>query len=200
MAELRFFHGPMDCGKSTLALQTHHNLARAGLIGALFTRNDRQGAIISSRIGLSAPATAIDDTFRFDATTLRGNVPDLTYIVCDEAQFLTEVHVDELAMLVDDAGIDVYAFGITTDFRSRFFPGSRRLMELADARVELQVGAWCWCGRPGRLNARVEGGHVVYEGDQVVVGDTHTPTEATPVSYVVLCRAHWRDGTSAAPS
>ena len=87
--------------------------------------------------------------------------------------------------------MDVYAFGLSTDFRSRLFPGAQRLMELADEVTLLQVEVLCWCGRRGRLNARVVGGRVAREGDTVLVADTRGDAE---VHYQVLCRAHHRAG------
>ena len=87
--------------------------------------------------------------------------------------------------------VDVYAFGISTDFRGRLFPGAQRLLELADSVQQLQVEVLCWCGRPGRLNARVVGGRVVRAGDTVLVADTGGEAD---VHYQVLCRAHHRSG------
>ena len=82
--------------------------------------------------------------------------------------------------------MDVYAFGIGTDFRGRLFPGSQRLLELADAVAALQVEVLCWCGRRGQLNARVVGGRVVREGDTVLVADT---APATPPRCATRCCA-----------
>jgi thymidine kinase len=191
---LTFFYGPMNCGKSTLALQIDHNQARQGRRGLLLVRHDRSGpARISSRLGLSRAAGEVDD-----GMDLRALVRDrlaagarVDYLVVDEAQFLTREQVEQLAELVDDAGVDVYAFGISTDFRGRLFPGSQRLLELADRAEQLQVEVLCWCGRPGRLNARVVGGRVVREGDTVLVADTGGEAD---VHYQVLCRAHHRAG------
>lgn len=194
MSLLSFFHGPMDCGKSTLALQIDHNQARQGRSGLLLVRHDRSGpARISSRLGMSRPAVEVTD-----GLDLRDLVQDrlaggarVDYLVVDEAQFLDPAQVEQLADLVDDSQVDVYAFGISTDFRGRLFPGSRRLLELADSVEALQVQVLCWCGRPGRLNARVVGGRVVRDGDTVLVADTAL---AAPVHYQVLCRAHHRSG------
>jgi thymidine kinase len=191
---LSFFHGPMDCGKSTLALQIDHNQSRQGRSGLLLVRHDRSGpARISSRLGMSRPAVEVTD-----GLDLRDLVQDrlaagarVDYLVVDEAQFLDPEQVEQLADLVDDSSVDVYAFGISTDFRGRLFPGSRRLLELADSVEALQVQVLCWCGRPGRLNARVVGGRVVRDGDTVLVADTAL---AAPVHYQVLCRAHHRSG------
>jgi thymidine kinase len=194
VSSLTFFHGPMDCGKSTLALQIDHNQSRQGRHGLLLVRHDRSGpAQISSRLGLSR--AAVEVTAGLD---LRELVRDrfaagvrLDYLVVDEAQFLAPEQVEQLADLVDDSQVDVYAFGISTDFRGRLFPGSQRLLELADSVEQLQVEVLCWCGRPGRLNARVVGGRVVRAGDTVLVADTGGEAE---VHYQVLCRAHHGSG------
>jgi thymidine kinase len=198
-AHLRFFHGPMDCGKSTLALQVDHNHSRQGRRGLLLTQGDRSARpLISSRVGLSREATEIGP-----ATDLRLLVRDswavgdrVDYLIVDEAQFLTAAQVDQLAELVDDSHVDVYAFGLTTDFRARLFPGTQRLLEVADDVQRIQVEVLCWCGLPGLLNARVVDGAMVREGETVVVADTAptpAPDEAGPdpeVHYQVLCRRH----------
>jgi thymidine kinase len=191
---LAFFHGPMDCGKSTLALQIDHNQSRQGRHGLLLVRHDRSGpARISSRLGMSRAAIEVAD-----GMDLRELVADqvvagsrVDYLIVDEAQFLDPEQVEQLAELVDHASLDVYAFGISTDFRGRLFPGSQRLLELADSAEQLQVEVLCWCGRPGRLNARVVGGQVVRAGDTVLVADTGGEAD---VHYQVLCRAHHRSG------
>ena len=98
----------------------------------------------------------------------------IDYLICDEAQFYSEDQVDQLAAIVDELGIDVYAFGIMTDFRTRLFPGSARLVELSDRVQVLQVEALCWCGARAIHNARTVNGEMVVEGSQVMVGDTTT--------------------------
>jgi len=114
------------------------------------------------------------------------------YLICDEAQFYTVAQVEQMADLVDCSSVDVYAFGLATDFRSELFPATKRLFELADELLRLQVEVLCWCGRAGQLNARVAGGAVVREGDQVVVADTEA--DEIDVRYQVLCRHHYREG------
>jgi thymidine kinase len=89
--------------------------------------------------------------------------------------------------------IDVFAFGLATDFRTELFPAARRLFELADEISRLQVEVLCWCGRQGRLNARIVGGVVAREGEQVVIGDTAASAD-DEVRYQVLCRRHHRSG------
>lgn len=203
MAELAFFSGTMDCGKSTLALQIRHNRSARGLLGLIFTRNDRAGeGRLSSRLGLVTGAIEAGAGFDFH----RHLVQHLTaggradYVIADEAQFLAPEQVDQLARIVDDLGIDVYAFGITTDFRTRLFPGSQRLIELADRVETLQVEALCWCGARATHNARTVGGRMVVEGAQVVVGDVGGSRHGDrgETGYEVLCRRHHRRRLTAA--
>lgn len=199
MAELVFFSGTMDCGKSTLALQMDHNHAARGRQGIILTRHDRAGAAtISSRLGLRADAVEVTDDFDFHHHVVQrlsaGGRVD--YLICDEAQFFAAEQVDQLARVVDELGIDVYTFGITTDFRTRLFPGSQRLIELADRVEVLQVEALCWCGARATHNARTVGGVMVVEGAQVVIGDISVKEDE--VGYEVLCRRHHRRRLTAA--
>ncbi len=192
MPELVFFSGTMDCGKSTLALQIEHNRSARGLEGVIFTRDDRAGqGKLSSRLGLVTDAVEVEDGQDLYAYLVehlsQGGRAD--YVIADEAQFLAEEQIDQLARVVDDLGMDVYAFGITTDFRSKLFPGSQRLVELADRVEVLQVEALCWCGARATHNARTVGGVMVVEGAQVVVGDVD---QADTIGYEVLCRRHHR--------
>jgi thymidine kinase len=191
VAELVFFCGTMDCGKSTLALQTDHNHAARGRHGLICTKLDRAGeSVLSSRLGLSVRAIEVSDDLDFWELVVRRRTSGdpVDYLICDEAQFYTPEQVEQLARLVDEMNVDVYAFGITADFRTRLFPGSQRLVELADRVDVLQVEALCWCGRRATHNARTVDGAMVVEGEQVVVGDMGT--RSGQVGYEVLCRRH----------
>ncbi|GAB2923653.1 thymidine kinase [Rhodococcus aerolatus] len=195
---VRFFHGPMDCGKSTLALQVDHNQTRQGRRGLVLTRHDRSGRPqISSRMGLVREALEVrasDDLREVVRRSWAGGRP-VDYVVVDEAQFLTPAQVDQLAELADERAVDAFCFGIATDFRGELFDGSRRLVELADEVTPVQVQVLCWCGAVGRFNARVVHGHVVREGSTVVVADTAVgPDTGDEVRYQVLCRRHHRLG------
>jgi thymidine kinase len=183
----------MGSGKSTLALQIHHNLAGRGLRGLLCTIHDRDGPRVTSRLGVSAAAVeVVPDLDLFETARDFGRRHGgLDYLVGDEAQFYTVEQVEQLADVVDRLGADVFALGLLTDFRGRLFPGSARLLELADERDELHVEARCWCGAPATHSARVVDGRVVYEGELVVVGDTEG---AGGARYELLCRRHWRAG------
>lgn len=190
MAELTYYCGTMDSGKSTLALQTAHNHHSRGRSGIIFTNKDRAGSgVISSRLGLTSPAVEVNP-----GMDLHKHVVDqlsagdrIDYIICDEAQFYERSQIEQLAKIVDGLGIDVFAFGILTDFQTLLFPGSARLIELADRVHALQVEALCWCGSRATHNARTEGGVMVIVGEQVVVGDVSPGAE---IAYEVLCRRH----------
>lgn len=196
MATLRFSFGTMGSGKSTLALQIHHNLTSRGLRGLLVTTLDRDGTNVSSRLGVSAPAIQLSsdlDLFRL----VKERMP-VSFVVCDEAQFYSAAQCDQLARVVDELDVEVYAFGLITDFRGKLFEGTKRLLEVADQRNEVQVEARCWCGRRATNNARLVNGSIVFEGDTVVVGDT-SPSSSDPlfgddVRYELLCRRHYLAG------
>jgi thymidine kinase len=198
VAELAFFSGTMDCGKSTLALQMDHNHAARGRGGVIFTRDDRAGSdVLSSRLGLQTRAHEVHDGTDFwrEVVDRRMRGDRVDYLICDEAQFYTPEQVEQLARLVDEMGVDVFAFGITADFRTRLFPGSQRLIELADRVEVLQVQALCWCGARATHNARTVDGVMVVEGAQVVGGGNLPPGKTTDhhdddVAYEVLCRRH----------
>jgi len=210
VAELHFFTGTMDSGKSTLALQVNHNHAARGRVGRIFTTHDRAGeATLSSRLGLTHEAIEVAadfDFWRFVVSSLtQGGRID--YLICDEAQFYTRDQIDQLAKVVDELQIDVFAFGILTDFRSQLFAGSQRLVELADRMNVLQVEALCWCGKRATHNARTENGVMVVEGEVIVVGDVEdtqgeaagaSPADEANVAYEVLCRQHHRRRLTAA--
>ena len=191
VAELTYFTGPMDCGKSTLALQVAYTESTAGRRGRLFTMLDRSGeAAITSRIGLTSAAIEVTvelDLWTYVVSELTGG-RRVDFLVCDEAQFYTPAHIDQLARIVDELQIDVFCFGILTDFRTELFPASRRLVELCDRLEMLQVRPRCWCGEPATHNARTINGVMVTEGSQVVVGDIGD----AEVAYQVLCRRHHR--------
>lgn len=194
MAELVFFTGTMDCGKSTLALQMDHNHAARGQRGIVLTQHDRAGeAVISSRLGLRHEAIEVsDEVDLWDLAVSAGvTLGGLDYVIADEVQFYLPEQIDQLARVVDELDVDVFAFGITADFKTQLFPGSRRLFELADRTQLLQVEALCWCGKRATHNARVVDGTMVVEGEQVVVGDTGDQTETPLVEYEVLCRRHF---------
>lgn len=194
-ARLKFFFGTMGSGKSTQALQIRHNLATRGLQVLLTTQLDRQEGRVSSRLGVSAEAQVITvDTDLLDLARGHHDQHGLDAMVCDEAQFYTPVQIEQLAMVVDLLGVDVFAFGLLTSFQGDLFPGTQRLLELADERSELQVEARCACGRRATHNARLVDGRQVYAGELKVVGDTTIDrSPAAAVAYELRCRFHWHE-------
>lgn len=180
--ELVAYLGVMDAGKSTLALQYHHSLGGKGVV---YTTMDRGGeGVVSSRIGLSHEAREVKPGFDIYDDLAAARPP---YVIVDEVQFLeAPKQINHLADAVDGLELDVYAFGLKTDFLGRLFPATQRLIELADRVEELPVRVNCWCGERGTHNARVRDGVMVFSGDLVEVGDMD--------SYTVLCRRHHRAG------
>lgn len=196
---LRFSFGIMGSGKSTVALQVHHNLTRRGLLGLLCTLLDREGPAVSSRLGLSMPALEVtpDVDLLAVARTFVADNGTLDFLVCDEVQFYRPDQVDQLATVVDELGADVFAYGLLTDFRGLLFDGTRRMMEVADDHVPLGVEARCWCGRHATHNARVVNGQIAREGETVVIADVRPPEVplfGDVTTYELLCRRHFVAG------
>jgi thymidine kinase len=191
MAELTFTYGTMAAGKSTLALQLCWQLREGRSDVALWTFGDRSDdGMVTSRIGIEAAAEAVKP-----GVSIKENVHDLLardvkILVIDEAQFASVSQIDELAVLVDDHGVDVHTFGLSADFLLNVFPASARLFAIADWAHELPLTSSCWCGQKGRCNARVVDGVVAREGFQFVTGDVSEGA----VRYQVLCRTHYRLG------
>ncbi len=203
MASLRFFYGTMGSGKSTQALQINHNLRSRGLRTLLVTQHDRTVGRVSSRIGASQEAVIIEPNTNLFELARSADTPDaatgepvdrLDAMICDESQFYDPRQIEQLARVVDDLAVDVYAFGLLTSFQGVLFPGSARLLELADERNELQVEMRCFCGARATHNARLINGVQVYDGALKVIGDTGGDAEVT---YDLRCRRHWHEGLRA---
>jgi thymidine kinase len=182
LAKLRFFHGLMGSGKSTLLLQSANNFYRAGEGVLMFTGPSRKGRI-ESRLGASENAITFHE--HTDLIAEVGNLqPDR--VMVDEAQFLTFSQAAQLYDMTLFDGVNVDCFGLLTDYRGELFEGSKALVEFADELVKLQGEVMCWCGRVGKINARVEDGHVDRSpySPVVQVGDVGE-------GYAVLCYHHW---------
>ena len=181
MAKLYFKYGAMGSSKTAQALITKYNYEENDLKVWLIkpsadTRDGKQ--ILRSRIGLEAEVEVIppdmDILARFDETR-RGSC---NVIIVDECQFLTEQQIDELRAIVNDRNVPVMCFGLRTDFQTKLFPGSRRLMELADEIQEIKT--MCDCGAKATVNARIDAsGHIITQGAQVVLGGND--------SYIAMC-------------
>lgn len=191
MGRLVFYYGAMGSGKSTLALQMHYNLQEANKPGIALIMGDRSGeAAITNRIGMRSPAVLINPEknileLLFDWIHDSGKLPE--YIIADEIQFYSVEQIEQLAKIVDDWNVNVYCLGITTDFKSHLFDSVKRLFELADEKIELQLESLCWCGAKGIMHARTIDGYMVTEGEQKIVGDL----DSKGFGYEVLCRKHF---------
>lgn len=188
MAQLYFYYSAMNAGKSTSLLQSAHNYREQGMQVALYTAaiDDRYGkGVIRSRIGLQESALQFDgDTAFFDPVFQQHQRTPLACVLVDEAQFLSRQQVDELARVVDELDIPVLCFGIRTDFQGEMFPGSSRLLAIADKLQELKTV--CTCGRKATMIVRLdESGAVVAAGEQVQIGGNDR--------YVSKCRRHYRE-------
>jgi len=186
MAQLYFYYGAMNAGKSTTLLQAAFNYRERGMTVMLWTAalDDRAGpGRIGSRIGLTADARTFDPgTDLFAAVAAAPSPPDC--VLVDEAQFLSARQVDGLATVVDRLGVPVLAYGLRTDFRGTLFPGSERLLAIADKLIELK--AVCHCGRKATMNLRLDAeGRAVREGAQTEIGGNDR--------YLAVCRRHFTD-------
>ncbi len=188
MAKLYFYYASMNAGKSTTLLQANFNYHERGMTTMLWTAefDDRGGdRAIESRIGLHSQAHRFAaDTDLHERVMAAHKVEPLACVMVDEAQFLTEPQVWQLARLADQAGIPVLCYGLRTDFQGELFPGAKLLLGIADSLVELK--AVCHCGRKSSMNLRVdESGAAVRQGAQTEIGGNDR--------YVALCRKHFAE-------
>ena len=193
-SKLYFYYGPMGSSKTLRLLSTAYDFEEKGiqimvLKPSLDTRDGK--GIIRSRAGLSRPCLTIDKdvdlykAIKSYSNALAAQFESLRWVIIDECQFLTEEQVDQLSDVVDFLDINVMCYGLRTDFKSRLFPASKRLFELADDIEE--VKSTCECGKnKTSINARFEkNGDIIVDGDQIMVGGDE--------SYRAICRKCWKD-------
>ena len=181
LAKLYFKYGAMGSSKTAQALITKYNYEENDLQVWLLkpSADTRDGeTVLRSRIGLQSPVEVVGpetDLYRLFTDTRRGRCD---VIIVDECQFLSEDQIDQLRAVVNDFGIPIMCFGLRTDFRTRLFPGSRRLMEVADTIQEIKT--ICDCGAKATVNARIGAdGHIITEGAQVFLGGND--------AYIAMC-------------
>ena len=187
MAKLHFFYSTMNAGKSTLLLQAAHNYKEMGMETLLLTADfdDRaENGKITSRIGISAPAELYSqgsNLLSLVEKKLREKA--LACVLVDEAQWLSPNQVWQLAQVVDDLKVPVICYGLRVDFMGELFPGSAKLLAIADEMREVRT--ICHCGSKATMVVRKDSdGKVQTSGDQVQVGGNEI--------YFSLCRLHWR--------
>ena len=187
MAKLYFKYGAMGSSKTAQALITRYNYEENDMSVWLLkpSADTRDGVqILRSRIGLAAAVEVIApdaDVYDLFQRTKAGNCD---VIIVDECQFLAEKQIDQLRAIVNDCGVPVMCFGLRTDFQTRLFPGSRRLMEIADTIQEIKT--ICDCGAKATVNARISDGYIVTEGDQVFLGGND--------AYIAMCHKCYMKG------
>ncbi len=181
MAKLYFKYGAMGSSKTAQALITKYNYEENDLDVWLIkpSADTRDGVkVLRSRIGLEATVDVIVPETDVYAKYLGSRARRCDVIIVDECQFMTPRQIDQLRAIVDEHNIPVMCFGLRTDFQTNLFPGSRRLMEVADTIQEIKT--ICDCGANATVNARIDGtGHIVTEGAQVVLGGND--------SYIAMC-------------
>ncbi len=193
---LHFFYGVMGSSKSAMLLMQRHNYLQLGRRVALIkpaidTRID--AVTVYSRVGLQAAADIVLDAGssvreQLSWLAVRHGHNTFPFVFVDEAQFLTEAQVQEIADMSDEH--EFYCYGLKTDFLGNFFPGSAALMRLAEEISEVP-GGLCWCGSKATMNARVDAnGTVIKHGEQVLIDNQQA------IRYVGLCYYHWRIGKS----
>lgn len=193
---LYFYYGVMGSSKTAQLLMQRYNYQQLGLKVALVKPavDTRAGAkVVFSRVGLKAeaeivvgPGHSIREQLMWLAARNAHN--DYQYVFIDEAQFLSGQQVEELAEMSDS--LDIFCYGLKTDFRGEFFPGSAALLRLAEV-IEEVPGGLCWCGKKATMNTRVDQkGRVIKEGEQVLIDNQ------TAIRYIGLCYEHWRKGIS----
>ena len=171
MAKLYFKYGAMGSSKTAQALITKYNYEENDMQVWLIkpSADTRDGAqILRSRIGLAAAVEVIAPDADVYEQFIQSKAGACDVIIVDECQFLTEKQIDQLRAIVDEHNIPVMCFGLRTDFQTHLFPGSRRLMEIADTIQEIKT--ICDCGAKATVNARINDGYIVTEGAQVVLG------------------------------
>ena len=188
MAKLYFKYGAMGSSKTAQALITKYNYEENDMSVWLIkpSADIRDGAgILRSRIGLQANVeimTPDTDVYKLFTVTRKNKCH---VVIVDECQFMTPRQIEQLRAIVDDYNVPVICFGLRTDFQTRLFPGSMRLMELADKIQEIKT--ICDCGSKATVNARIDGnGHIVTEGAQVVLGGND--------SYIAMCHRCYIQG------
>lgn len=183
MAKLYFYYGAMNSSKTANALMTHFNYEEVGQKALLCkteadTRDGKR--IIRSRIGLEMECVLLSELVDMPENEIK----KYNCIIVDEVQFATRQQIDFLSDIVDFMDVPVVCYGLRADFQNNLFPGSERLIAIADTIQEIKTV--CWCGRKATANARFNSAGIVRDGEQVLLGAND--------SYVALCRKHFKMG------
>jgi thymidine kinase len=183
MAKLYFRYGTMDSAKTMNLLAVAHNYRQQGkTVFLLKPRLDDRfgGEVIASRSGLEKKVDLlVGDDSVLDVEMFTG----LDCVLVDEAQFLSPDVVEQLRALTRTHNVPVICYGLRTDFRTRLFPGARRLLELADSIEEVKVTCQ-YCNRKAIFNMRLIDGVATERGEQVQIGGNESYAPVCHLCYV----------------
>lgn len=193
MAKLHFIYGVMSSSKSLRLLATAHDFDEKNIPILVIkpSADTRDGAdIVKSRAGLERKCVSVDADInlyelvsKFNKIKMATLEEGIKWVLVDECQFLTEEQVDQLSDIVDFLDINVICYGLRTDFKSKLFPASKRLFEIADGIEEVKSS--CTCGNKASINARFSPeGKIITEGSQILVGGDDL--------YHAICRKCWK--------
>lgn len=191
---LHFYYGVMGSSKTAQLLMQRYNLLQLKKSIALIKPSiDTRAGVetVYSRVGLNAAADVVlqanqSVVDQLNWHSVQSGKSNYEYLLVDEAQFLTPSQVQELADLSQD--VEIYCYGLKTDFMGNFFPGSEVLFRLAEDILEVP-GGLCWCGKKATMNTRINSkGEVIKSGEQVLIDNQES------IRYVGLCYKHWREG------
>lgn len=183
MAKLYFYYGAMGSSKTANALMTRFNYEEVGQKALLCKPkiDNRFGNdVVHSRIGLEYESIFVEELVKMS----KEEIQKYDCVIVDEVQFATREQIDFLSDIVDVYDVPVVCYGLRADFRNELFPGSERLLAIADVITELKTV--CWCGRKATCNARYNDNGIVRVGEQVELGAND--------KYVALCRKHFKEG------
>ena len=182
MSKLYFRYGAMNCGKSTAPMQVAHNYEEKEkkvvvIKSSIDTKADSrlQSRIVIEREvdSLIKPEESFEDYYD------KWNKEEVSCILVDEAQFLTQKQVEELWIFVKMYDVPAICYGLRTNFKTELFEGSKRLLELSDEQEELIT--ICDCGKRAKFNARFVDGAFATEGDSVVIDGAFSNVEYKPM-------------------
>lgn len=189
MAKLYFRHGTVGSAKTLNLLAVAHNYTQQGKFVVLVkpALDTRFGADrIRSRAGLERDADLlVEPETRLDPEFFRG----AACVLVDEAQFLSSYLVDQLRDLTRSLEIPVICYGLRTDFRTRAFAGSLRLLELADTIEEIKTTC-AFCNRKAIFNLKHLNGRATLAGPSVELGAEE--------KYLPACDSCYHDELAAA--
>lgn len=194
MAKLIFRYATMGSGKSAEILQIHYNYEQRGIKGLLLIPeiDTTSDGFIRSRLGLLSPAIKFKTSDNLIKLFEEYLEPDVKYIIIDECNFLREEQVDQLKEIVNKYDIAVMCYGLLTNFRTKLFEGSKRLIEIADIKEPLSIKTLCSCGKSAIYNARFINGELVTEGEEVVIDKKDGKINPNSIEYRPICDKCYR--------